>query len=1115
MEITPFPLLFGKGEPMKRILILLFLFFISCNEKHISVVEFDSHHIQLKIDVNQHFAKLIDTGKMKVSAGWNLFKLNGTVGIQSFEVNESPVQYQTFFSKDSAQYPDEYKQIISFDNPHEEEQIIAFQSNSDGLVTFSISYSGTFFEDVKDVHFSNENVGREVAATISELGAYFSPAATYYPTGKESMASFKLTANIPANWESISDGNRLSNETKDGRKIQSWGNPFKNDGNMFMAAPFVTKSTWVDDIEVACYFFEADTGLFDQYLPATAGYIRQYSELIGPYPYKRFTVVENFFPTGYGMPAWTLLGQQVIRLPFIVFTSLGHEVLHNWWGNSVYVDYERGNWCESATVYGADYRYKLKRSADAAKTYRKDILKQYVNYVTEENDFPIREFINRTSPETRTIGYNKAMMVYHMIEEEIGTEPFFEAWKLVNTKHQEQKISWEEWVSAFENTSGKDLSHIIPQWINQDGAPILDLQIDNATDHSIKFTLLEKSGQNYRLEVPIHFDSGFDTTVIFNSPSTSYYMKLSQKANSISVDPDLHLFRRLYPVEIEPILSAALGNKNKLFFTDDDPSQFKKFGDNVTESDISIHSTQDISSQDNNSLPIILNLKELPAFFSERIEITDETITIAGKSYPKSGHTFILTGQDWNGFKNLLLILSGDFESLPRIGQLVPHYGKYSYLVFKGSKNVGKGQWYVGNSPLMQNLNDDGKVGIRTQKALESAPPTFSSDRMMNTVNYLADDKLKGRGIGTKEIDDAANYIANKFEEYGLNPGSDVGSYFQKWTQDVLDKNGVDLQNVIGIIPGNNPKLSEAVVISAHYDHLGFGWPNAKKGNNGKIHNGADDNASGVAVMLELAKSFGEIGKPARTIIFVAFTAEEEGLVGSRYFVNNYKKHSILANLNIDTVGRLFENKLMVLNSNSAAEWKYIFMGIKYSSGIETSIIPQDLDASDQVAFIEKEIPGVQLFYSGVGSDYHVPEDDAQKIDASGLIKTATVAYEVSKYLTGREEPMDFTGKARKSHSQAPSKNKKTGERKASTGIMPDFTYSGVGVRIAGVADDSPASIVGLKINDVVTAFNGKEVNNLKDYSNFLKLHQPSDTVTFTIERDGKKEEVIITLIER
>ncbi|MBL7059983.1 MAG: hypothetical protein ISS10_03170, partial [Candidatus Marinimicrobia bacterium] len=303
---------------------------------------------------------------------------------------------------------------------------------------------------------------------------------------------------------------------------------------------------------------------------------------------------------------------------------------------------------------------------------------------------------------TRTIGYNKAMMVYHMIEEEIGTEPFFEAWKLVNTKHLEQKISWEEWVAAFEETSGKDLSHIIPQWIEQDGAPILDLKINDASDNSIDFTLLEKSGQSYRLEVPIHFDSGFDTTVVLNSPSSSFSMKLSKKVNSISVDPDLHLFRRLYPEEIEPILSAAFGNKNKMFYSDDDTTQFKTFGNNLTESDVIIHSIQDISTQDRSSLPIILNPSESVNYFLERINITDENIVIAGKAYPRIGHTFILTGQDWDGYKNVLILFSTDYESLPRIGRLVPHYGKYSYLVFNGTKNVGKGQWKVTDSPLVK-----------------------------------------------------------------------------------------------------------------------------------------------------------------------------------------------------------------------------------------------------------------------------------------------------------------------------------------------------------------------------------------------------------------------------
>ncbi|NHZ84908.1 MAG: M20/M25/M40 family metallo-hydrolase [Planctomycetia bacterium] len=291
-----------------------------------------------------------------------------------------------------------------------------------------------------------------------------------------------------------------------------------------------------------------------------------------------------------------------------------------------------------------------------------------------------------------------------------------------------------------------------------------------------------------------------------------------------------------------------------------------------------------------------------------------------------------------------------------------------------------------------------------------------------------------------------------------------------------------------------------------------------RKGNEGKIHNGADDNASGIAVMLELAKTLGKTHKPARTIIFIAFTAEEAGLVGSRYFANNYKKYpinKILANLNIDTVGRLFGRKLMVLNSNTAREWKFIFMGTDFTTGVASELITQDLDASDQMAFIEKGVPGVQLFFTGVGSDYHRPEDDADKIDIDGLVKVATVTREVLEYLAEREDSMTFTGKVVSGKPLIPQMGKRSGGRKAATGLMPDFAYSGEGVRIAGVSDESPAAKAGLVKGDVIIAFDGKPVKNLKDYSNYLKEQQPGDTVTFTVERNGEKKEVNITLSER
>ncbi len=703
----------------KQILILTFAVAMeSCFEAAaVSMVNFERHDIRLTIDVPSHTVVIRDEGTMQTQTGWNLFKLNQEADIDSFVVTGKQTEYRAVQLQDTTQLPAELLAGLPEIDTEGEPLLIFFQSEQAGKVKFRINYRSEFYEDVSNTKFSNETVGREVSGTILEQGAYLSPAAFFYPTGDEGLSKFVLTADIPKEWESVSDGNRLSIETRGDRKIQTWENPFKSDGVMFFAAPFVTKSTWLDSIEVACYFFEADTGLIDDYLSAAAGYIKMYSDLIGPYPYRRFTVVENFFPTGYGMPAWTLLGQQVLRLPFIISTSLGHEVLHNWWGNSVFVDYDRGNWCEGSTVYGADYRYKLMKSPAAACDYRKNILKQYVSYVNEGNDFPVREFRSRTSPNTRTIGYGKAMMVYHMIEEEIGTTTFFNGWKLVYKKYRGQQISWEEWVRAFEESSGVDLSHVIPQWIDRAGAPILDVDItgsavdSDSETRSVEFKLMEKSEQGYRLKVPLRFTGEkvvIDTSVVLDSAEAVYKISVPSEITTMEVDPEYHLFRKLYPEEVEPVVSAIFGNPQKRFvsFVSDESAvkQYTSFGANMTGDSIAVAQSDVLEEADRGYAPIILNPTELPSYLGKMISFEGDSLVINDTVYPQQGHTFVLTGEKWDGFEKYMVVLTEDYGSLPRIGQLLPHYGKYSFLVFKGSRNVGKGQWTVEHSPLKKKL---------------------------------------------------------------------------------------------------------------------------------------------------------------------------------------------------------------------------------------------------------------------------------------------------------------------------------------------------------------------------------------------------------------------------
>jgi hypothetical protein len=443
-----------------------------------------------------------------------------------------------------------------------------------------------------------------------------------------------------------------------------------------------------------------------------------------------------------------------------------------------------------------------------------------------------------------------------------------------------------------------------------------------------------------------------------------------------------------------------------------------------------------------------------------------------------------------------------------------------------------KGQWPAVNSPMSINLSPTSpspvgvgeiKQKLPRQEPLARLAPLFSSKRMMDHIKYLASEELEGRGLGYKGLEKAAHYIAMAFKKAGLKPGGDNNSYFQTWEADVVvgkEKRRSTLRNVIGILPGKNPAFQDqSIVICAHYDHLGLGWPDVHKGDEGKIHFGADDNASGVAVMLELAHTLGKTLKPERSIVFIAFTGEENRLMGSSYYLKNLEKKNknrlknMMAAVNLDTVGRLTEQeKLMVIGGSSAREWKFIFMGIGYTVGIETQMVTQDLDASDQVSFIKEGIPAIQLF-SGPHMDYHRPTDTIDKIDAPGLVKVASVAKEAVVYLSERKEPLTFKGSAPKIAKTVSPSSK--GGRRVRTGIMPDFSFTGKGVKVGMVSPGSPAEKGGLKKGDVIFKLEDVEVTNLKEYSNALKTHKPGDTVTLEYEREGKSYSTSVILEAR
>jgi Iap family predicted aminopeptidase len=300
-------------------------------------------------------------------------------------------------------------------------------------------------------------------------------------------------------------------------------------------------------------------------------------------------------------------------------------------------------------------------------------------------------------------------------------------------------------------------------------------------------------------------------------------------------------------------------------------------------------------------------------------------------------------------------------------------------------------------------------------------------------------------------------------------------------------------------------------VIGAHYDHLADGELLGRAADRGRIHPGADDNASGLAVMLELARTLRGKALP-RSLIFIAFTGEENGRLGSRYYVahaKTYPADNIIAMLNLDSVGRLGDKPLILFGTGSADEWVHIFRGAGYVTGVPLQPVADDFGSSDQTSFIEAGIPAVQ-FFSGNHADMHRPGDTPDKIDSVGLIKVAKVLQEAVQYLAERKEPLRST-----LNGGDGSTGIVPAARRTSFGTVPDFTWSGDGVRLDDVRSGTPAALAGLRKGDIISAVNDTPVRDMRDYGQALRVLNPGDTITVRFQRDGTEQTITTRVTER
>ncbi len=288
---------------------------------------------------------------------------------------------------------------------------------------FTVNYEGNIDTPVSNGEEDYARGFSETPGIISDSGVYLAGSTHWIPSFNENLVTFQLNTTLPQGWRSVSQGKRTHEFVSGGKHSDTWQCDTPQEEAFLIAAPFVEYAFKMNNgIDAMAFLRTPDEGLANKYLDVTEQFMDMYQNLIGPYPYTKFALVENFWETGYGMPSFTLLGEKVIRFPFILYSSYPHELLHNWWGNSVYVDFSKGNWCEGITAYEADHLISEQRGQ--GEEYRRSTLQKFTNVVDQSNDFPLDFFISRHDAASEAIGYGKSMMMWHMLRRKVGDENF-------------------------------------------------------------------------------------------------------------------------------------------------------------------------------------------------------------------------------------------------------------------------------------------------------------------------------------------------------------------------------------------------------------------------------------------------------------------------------------------------------------------------------------------------------------------------------------------------------------------------------------------------------------------------------------------------------------------
>lgn len=663
----------------------------------------------------------------------------------------------------------------------------------------ALTYSGAIYDPVKTAGDLTFVVGDSTTGLIGDEGIYLTGETGWYPVLKSPLARFELRVKVPAPWEIVSQSELRKRDSTATENSFLYVSDVPTDSLALVGGKYQVQTAEADGVKVSTYFFADEAGLAPLYLNAVTGYLKRFSALLGPYPYKKFDVVENFFTSGYGFPSFTLLGNDVIKMGERALRPgyLDHEIVHCWYGNGLFFDPAKGNWVEGLTTYIANYLGNEAQGPEAARRYRLVMSQKYSLRVKPDKDYPLRKFEGKTEDFENDIGYSKAAMVFHMLRRLEGDDAFFGVLKDFTQANIGRVVKWEDFGPPMETGLGADLGWLFDDWLERPGLP--ELAFDEVwVSHSnsgyrLKGRILQRSEKPYHLPLTVRVEfegegmepGGFrDFGLWIDSPATPFQFPVERKPRRIRLDPDYQILRRLSNEEMPPSLNSVLNSGSTLIVlpskaSDEMKAVYQKVADRakaarggeiLLDSQVqsphwNTYSFLVLGSPDENSLT-----KDLIKRPGRRSAILDDN--------PARSILYSLR-PTWNTYAT---IYYGNSTAALVRANYIFYYGWDSFVVFENGAPLHRGYFESDQSPA--SLSDlESRFGDRAPTSAAAASfPNFgvSVEQLRADVEELAGSKYRGRFTADPEHRKAARYIARRFEHIGLSsriPGDPFWDY--------------------------------------------------------------------------------------------------------------------------------------------------------------------------------------------------------------------------------------------------------------------------------------------------------------------------------------------------